>query len=162
MMEDKDLFSQAQLLNFLAKAKQNTYPSDNVEYVVEPELEGSKQFEFAEGDFYYRDIYYGNNFFVGQEVVYFKQVPIWSMTYSGGMTVEAHEKAEEAVFMFLKEALKRVSLECPLRGPKQMDYDKFRYKNAYVGNLGRFCGLEQIFFEEQEVYQLNYIGGLIK
>lgn len=161
-MESKELFTQAQLLNFLAKAKQNTYSSGQDECNVEPALEGSKQFEFAEGDFFYRDVHYGNNFFIGQEVVYFQQIPIWSMTYSGGLSVEAHERAEEAVFMFLKEALKRLTPECPLRGPKQMDYDKFKYKNEYVGNLGRFCGLEQISFEDQEVYQLHYIGGLIR
>jgi len=161
-MEKKETFVQDELLNFITKAKQLTYASGDEQYKVQPTLENSKQFEYSEGDFFYRDIYYGTSFFVGQETVFVKNVPVWSMTYSGGLAVETHPKAEQAVFMFLKEALKKVTPECPLRGPKEMSFDTFKYKNEVLGHLGRFCGLEQIFFEDKEVYQLHYIGGLIK
>ena len=53
--------------------------------------------EYQKGDYLYRDIYFsGEENFIGQEVVYQNNSPVWSMVYCG--SVEPKE-----VFDFLKE-----------------------------------------------------------
>jgi len=144
---------------FLVQAKQATYASGKK---AEASLSGGKQFEFISDDFCYRDIYFGEQFFVGQEIVYFKNSPIWSMCYSGGLMASSDIEVQKGVYAFLKEALKNVPREFPVRGPSVIEYEKLKYKNEIMGELGRFCGFEEIYFEENVLYQLHYAGGLIK
>ncbi|WP_376768623.1 DUF5680 domain-containing protein [Paenibacillus foliorum] len=37
--------------------------------------------------YFYRDIYFGSAFFIGQETVEFGSRPIWSTVYSGGAII---------------------------------------------------------------------------
>jgi len=56
------------LNQFLVKAKINTYvlSGEGGEKILS---DGSKEFEFKEGKFEYRDRYFGFNPFIGQEIV---------------------------------------------------------------------------------------------
>jgi hypothetical protein len=55
---------------FLVKAKVNTYATDgeNNEKILP---DGTKKLEFKEGDFLYRDRYFGLNPFIGEEIVFY-------------------------------------------------------------------------------------------
>jgi len=61
---------------------------------VEPVLPSTKQLEFVQGNFLYRDIYAGMTFFVGRALVYHLKRPVWSMAYSGGTVVGAAAAAQ--------------------------------------------------------------------
>ena len=54
---------------FLRHAKLATYAAQGDDASVAPLLGGSKQLEYRDGDWLYRDIYFGMLRFVGQEVV---------------------------------------------------------------------------------------------
>ena len=70
---------------FIRTAKLTTYAAQGDAASVPPLLSGTKQLEFADGEFLYRDIYTGMQYFVGQEIVYRYAHPIWSMAYHGGL-----------------------------------------------------------------------------
>jgi hypothetical protein len=67
-------------LHFLLAAKRSTYANQGDEATVTPLWPGSKQLEFREGDFSYRDVYIGMAYFAGQEIVMHREQPVWSMT----------------------------------------------------------------------------------
>ena len=58
-------FADETFLDFLLKAKKSTYAVQGDRAMVSPLLPGSKQLEFSEGNFIYRDIYFGFTRFVG-------------------------------------------------------------------------------------------------
>lgn len=65
------MFKIPKLLSFLMVAKNATYANENIEVSASPLLLGSKQLEFSDGEFVYRDIYVDMFRFLGQEIVYF-------------------------------------------------------------------------------------------
>ena len=71
-----------QLSDFLKKAKKNTYASEQATKVP-PLRPGSKDYEFTECNLTYHDTYFGGRWFIGQEVVYENDIPIWGMGYNG-------------------------------------------------------------------------------
>ncbi|MFH1635954.1 MAG: DUF5680 domain-containing protein [Chloroflexota bacterium] len=153
---------QENLLGFLLNAKRYTYASQEDDAAVKPLVRGSRQLEFRQGALFYRDIYFGGEYFVGQETVYFKSDPVWGMSYAGGVIqgIEADEIA--GVFSFLKSALQKVTAEAPFRGPASFQSGAFHYTNRSLGNLERFSGTESINYENRSIYHLHYSGGLLR
>lgn len=146
---------------FLIKAKLVTYASGGggSEASVDPVLPGSHQLEFNDPPFLYRDIYYGEIFFAGQEVVYLEGSPFWSMCYYGGMTEEG--EGIEGLPGFLRAALMRVEPIAPYRGPVSFEAQDLLYSNVYSGGIARFKGREEIRRGEVLVYDLDYSGGFL-
>ena len=64
------------ILDFLVDAKRQTYSSQGDDASVSPLLIGSRQLEYRNGTFFYRDIYFGVAYFVGQETIYKVEQPI--------------------------------------------------------------------------------------
>jgi len=60
-------------VGFLLQAKRATYAGRDDEATVAPFVPGSKQLEHRDGDDLYRDIYLGMAYFVGQEVVSYRE-----------------------------------------------------------------------------------------
>ncbi|MCO7125252.1 DUF5680 domain-containing protein [Sporolactobacillus shoreicorticis] len=149
-------------LDFLLNAKKTTYASQGDEASVIPKLEGSQQLEFQNGDFFYRDIYFGLSYFVGQETVYYQKTPLWSMVYSGGVDNTCDQQATKVIYTFLGKALRQVNLENPYRGPQTFVNGDFIYSDSNEGTLEKFKGMEIISLKDREVYRLNYSGGFIK
>jgi hypothetical protein len=54
---------------FLVQAKLETYAAGSQEASVPAVLAGSHQLEFRRGEFFYRDIYFGGDYFVGRNSV---------------------------------------------------------------------------------------------
>ncbi len=146
---------------FLIKAKKNTYAASESSRRVEPVLKGSVQYEFRQGALFYRDIYFGMAYFVGQETVYFSSKPVWGMSYAGGVSQELPGDEVKAIYDFLSEALRLISSEQPFRGPKNYELQSFKYTNRALGDFKRFSGTEAITHEERSAYQLHYSGGLL-
>jgi len=150
-----------ELVEFLVKAKVNTYAGDGKE--IESQRPGFKELEFKEGNWEYRDSYSGFYFAPGQEVVRFKGNPVWTMAYSGGMNEKYHGNLDFAkqTFRFLKEALKRVEKSRPFRGPEYFKQGDYEYIDKSEGDINNFKGTEKILYKGEEVFRQEYIGGLI-
>ncbi|SFJ64176.1 DUF5680 domain-containing protein [Thermoflavimicrobium dichotomicum] len=155
-------FLPREFLDFLIKAEKATYASQGDNASVTPLLEGSRQLEFQEGPFLYRDVYFGMSYFVGQEVVYYQGQPIWSMCYSGGVDKEFEMDFVKKVYAFLRKALRNVSADHPFRGPKEFVEGDYIYRDSNSGELDEFTGKETITFANKFIYSLNYSGGFIR
>ncbi|MGE5554321.1 MAG: DUF5680 domain-containing protein [Betaproteobacteria bacterium] len=146
------------LAKFLVEANRATYAGDGPR--VTPLLPGSRQLEYAWGDLLYRDIYFGSDRFQGQSVVYFRQVPVWGMVYSGGVFA-LNVPPETGIYPFLKRALRLVPEDEPFRGPRLFAEGHLVYRNVPEGDLAAFRGQEEIEFDGRVVYRLYYAGGSI-
>ena len=150
-------------LDFLTEAKRSTYAAQGDDASVSPMLPGSKQLEYRNGDYLYRDIYFGFAFFTGQEIVEYRDRPVWSMTYSGGvLDSDAPKETVGAIYAFLREALRQVDVESIYRGPRQFESGAYRYVNEFEGSPACFHGRELILLDGRAVYELFYGGGTIR
>jgi Domain of unknown function (DUF5680) len=151
-----------ELIEFVSKAKLATYAALGDEASVSPLLPESKQLEYREGEFLYRDIYVGMFRFVGQEIVYQAGKVVWSMAYGGGLVPTYPKEKVPPVYEFLREALKQVPLELPLRGPQVLEKtDDLLYRCDVEGNFGAFHGVEYIREYGKPIFKLAFAGGLV-
>ena len=155
-------FLRNELSSFIVEAKQSTYASTDDKARVPPILPGSHQLEFRKGSLFYRDIYYGGDFFVGLETVYQHNQPVWAMSYAGGVNDRVDASRRFELYDFLKSALRKVKHTAPYRGPEEFLTGDYQYTNRTLGQLSRFSGVEMISFRKQSIYQLHYSGGILK
>ena len=147
------------LVTFLLKAKFKTYATGGEGN--ERDLEdGTREMSYREGDFVYRDRYFGFNPFIGEEVVWEKGKTIWAMNYYGLITDES--VAASDVYRFLQKAMQNITAERPFRGPDEYHEGDFLYQDSSEGNVGQFSGEETIFFQNKQVYLLVYHGGKVR
>lgn len=66
---------------FITRAKKATYVAGGAK--DQCSRPGSHDLSFREGDWTYRDSYFGSTDFIGQETVWLKDEPDWSMIYYG-------------------------------------------------------------------------------
>lgn len=149
------------LVEFLLKAKNSTYAAQGDEASVPPLLEGYRQLEYGDGEYFYRDVYLGMAYFAGQETVYFRGQPILSMTYGGGTIKELSLDEVKNTYVFLRQALSRAQEERPFRGPHNFSDGVYQYFDVNEGDIERFSGKERILQQGKEIYSLQYCGGLI-
>jgi hypothetical protein len=147
-----------QLAQFIVAAKKATYASQDDNFSLRPLLPGSKYLAFGRPPFFYCDTYFGMNDFAGQEVVYYQNVPVWSMYYRGGV-ISAENMS--SIYAFLRKALMTVPLSAPFRGTTSLCEGELQYVNNYVGEIRNFSGEEYIYQSTDLVYRLTYIGGLL-
>jgi hypothetical protein len=103
------------------------------------------------------------SYFVGQEIVYFKNNPIWSMCYAGGVEESVTEESDiSEIYRFLRVALGKVSKENIFRGPEIVKGGDKEYINESDGTIEFFSGSEYITINNKRVYHLHYNGGIIK
>jgi hypothetical protein len=148
---------QPEFVQFLVKAKQNTYASG-----AQPSSSarlGAHDLAFEEGPFRYGDSYFGGELFIGAEVVWQADVPVWAMNYYGRLLAE---EAPEGLGEFLKEALCLVAPDTPYRGPRTYRRDPFEYRCLVVGKLHAFSGGEEIILGGTKIYELVFHGGLVR
>lgn len=143
---------------FLVKAKKNTYAL-NGESKEKKLSDGSKELIFKENDFKYKDRYFGSKQFIGEEIVYYKNKPVWGMNYKGGINSDIIPYSD--VYNFLKECLRKVNSIKPFRGPGGFKRDNLKYVNKVKGSIDSFIGEESILYKGKTIYKLNYQGGFI-
>lgn len=146
----------SEFVSFLLRAKQKTYATggEGNERNLE---DGTRELSYREGNFFYRDRYFGFNPFIGEEVVWENGKVIWAMNYYGMTTAESAPAGD--VYHFLQRAMQRVNAERPFRGPDEYEEGDFLYRDASEGNVSQFSGKETIFFQKKPVYLLIYHGG---
>lgn len=154
------------LARFLVKAKKNTYASAN-KMNIETERPLHNELEFSEEEFYYRDSYVGFFQAPGMEEVRLGKngETIWTMAYSGGMLPEYQEISNiifaKKTFTFLKKALSLIEESKPYRGPEELIDGDWKYECSVEGNLKRFKGHEKIFYKNKEIFNQDFIGGIV-
>jgi hypothetical protein len=148
-----------ELSKFLVKAKIATYASEGEanERVLE---DGAKELIFEDGEFKYRDRYYGFNPFIGEEIVWKNGKIVWSMNYYGKIVSDVVSAKE--IYEFLKMAMRQVKEDRPFRGPNNFKSGDFEYIDESSGDVNDFFGTEKILFKGQEIYKLIYHGGIVK
>ena len=147
-----------EFLAFLLRAKLKTYATGGEGN--ERDLEdGTREMSYREGDFFYRDRYFGSNPFIGEEVVWRKGKVIWAMNYYGAVIDEAVPAGD--VYRFLQKSMQQVTIERPFRGPNEYSEGDFRYQDESEGYVNQFSGEEKIFFQDRQVYFLKYHGGKV-
>jgi len=146
-------------IKFLVEAKRKTYAS-NDESSEKVLKDGTKELSFKDGNFLYRDRYYGSEFFAGEEVVFKNKKPLWVMNYSGRFLVDDCLKTD--LYAFLKKSLKKVNQKTIFRGPEKFKQGIFSYVNAIKGKADDFHGEEFIYCKGKKVYELRYHGGVLK
>ena len=67
-------------------------------------MPGSRQLEYRDLAWCYRDIYFGLAAFSGQETVSHEEVPVWAMVYAGGVLPDA-ARPPRGVYACLRRSL---------------------------------------------------------
>lgn len=145
------------LSQFLVKAKMNAYAGGER---ASASVDGSHEFSFQEDAFRYRDRYFGFNPFMGGEIVWQDGKAIWGLNYYGKIYRDVVPASE--VYQFLQMALRQIQLDRPFRGPDSHKDQEFEYRDESYGSIDLFAGTERIFYRGEEIYRLDYHGGLIK
>lgn len=150
-------FSLEELAEFLVEAKTHTYAGDGKE--IAPQRPRFKELEFIKGDWNYRDSYVGFFYAPGQEVARFREVPVWAMSYSGGMRPKYHGQKDFAkeTFAFLKKALSKVDKTHPFRGPRYFCDGEWTYETSHAGDITDFSGIEHIY-QRTRKFSGNFIS----
>ena len=146
--------------DFLIEAKKQTYANENGKRIASTRKE-SHDYEYSKNNLTYHDTYFGGINFMGEEVVYENNIPIWGMNYYG-ITLD-NNLSEEAMDKALRPALMQVGNDdtIPVRGPKEYINGKYKYTFHVTGDLDYFEGEESIYVDEKRVYILKCHGGLI-
>lgn len=146
------------LEQFLVKAKVSAYANagEGGEGIL---ADGCKELTYQEGEFKYRDRYFGWNPFVGEEAVWQGEQLVWAMNYYGLVFDEVVPAGQ--VYAFLQQAMNQVAEGRPFRGPCTLRKDDYEYFDESNGNVDRFTGVERILYRGQEIYRLNYHGGRV-
>lgn len=149
-----------QLADFLNEANKSTYANKDAPKVSSSRLK-SEDYHFEKDDLIYHDTYFGSRDFIGEEIVYKNNEPVWGMNYYGYILSESTNEKE--LYGFLRQALmQEYSDIIPVRGPKNYQNGDWEYNNSTEGQLDRFTGIEEIYRAGVLMYKANYHGGFIE
>ena len=144
---------------FIVKAKQATYVGGGNK--TAPCRKNSHDLAFMDGDWAYLDSYFGGTDFLGQEVVWHSDQPIWAMNYHGFILRPDLIDADRAGNV-IKAALSRLYREGRFLGGHIYQTDGFTYTDKTHGTHARFQGVERILATDTIAYELRYHGGLVR
>jgi Domain of unknown function (DUF5680) len=142
------------LTTFIIAAKKATYLASGSP--AASSRRGSHDLTFDAPPYVYRDSYFGGTDFIGQEVVWLDEEPIWAMNYYGYILRPELITPSEAG-RTLKAALSQAHAQGRL-------LDNFQFENYAIASQGivsHFSGIETITVKGIVAYQLDYHGGLI-
>ncbi|NEX01491.1 hypothetical protein SAMN04487829_1084 [Pseudobutyrivibrio sp. NOR37] len=143
-----------ELVEFLIRAKKATYAGKGAE--TTSSREKSHDLIYRDGDYMYYDTYLGTGKFAGEEALWIKDIPYWSMNYIGIVTGDNFSGD------FLKEALLLVPEDKPFRGPEKYTNGDYTYDCKIDGDYKWFNGRETISYKGEEIYECIFHGGLVE
>lgn len=144
---------------FIIKAKAATYVGSGKE---SPSCRpASHDLQFSDGPFLYLDSYFGGADFIGEEVVYLEERPVWAMNYYGRILLPEKITAAETG-QVIKKSLARLYQRNRFLGGFEHAEGQDVYFDTNTGDATSFTGLEWIERNGDRVYELVYHGGLIK
>lgn len=142
------------LIEFRLEANVNTYAA----YMNETESTrlDSHDYTYSNGPYTYHDTYIGGEQFAGEEAIWFEGKAQYAMNYVGRVL------GQQFSGDFLKEALRKADKIMPYRGPEYYQSGEFFYKCNVVGDFKWFQGYEEIYCNNEKVYECFFHGGLLK
>jgi len=147
------------LTSFLNEANKHTYASKDAAKAASLRP-SSQDYHYEKGNLAYHDTYFGARDFIGEEVVYKDEIPVWALNYYG--FVLTSDVSEKDVYAVLRRALMQEYDDIiPVRGPRDYRDGEYAYTNTAEGDLGRFFGTEEIYQKGDAVYRCLYHGGFI-
>ena len=146
------------LASFLVRAKVQGYASGD-ESRIKTLSDAGREVSYTEGEYTYRDRWYGEQRFSGEEIVWRQGKAVWSLNFFGATAADQPIPAEFEKFH--KSALRRVAADSPFRGPALYREGDLVYANDWSGSIQEFSGMERIFWRDKEIYRLVYHGGLL-
>jgi hypothetical protein len=144
---------------FVVRAKSATYVGSGSP--GEPSRPGSHDLVFEADDWLYRDSYFGGTDFLGQEMVWFRDQPVWAQNYYGYILRPDLIDATQAG-LTIKAALSAMYQEGRFLGGLDWVGPHGHYQDHSSGDVSHFHGREVILVSGVEAYALDYCGGLIK
>jgi hypothetical protein len=144
---------------FIVSAKRATYVGNGER--APASRTGSHDLVFGEGVWRYRDSYFGGTDFLGQEVVWRDDEPVWVMSYYGYITRPALIDGARAGAT-IKAALTALYAENRFLGGFEWAGPHGIYRDGSSGDVAHFHGREAITVAGVEAYALDYFGGLVK
>lgn len=147
------------LERFIVAAKRATYVGSGER--AEPSRLGSHDLCFTEGEWSYRDSYFGGTDFLGQETVWRRDDPVWAMNYYGYILRPELIDAPRAGAT-IKAALSAMYAESRFLGGFEWTGPHGTYRDGSSGDVAHFHGREAILVGGIEAYALDYFGGLVK
>ena len=144
---------------FIVRAKAQTYVGGGA--FREPCRRGSHDVGLEEGEWSYLDSYFGGTDFLGQEVVWRAGEPIWAMNYYGRILDDVRIDAATAGSI-IKQALSAMYNEGRFLGGFEWQAGNASYVDRSEGDVRSFRGIERILIDRDDVYRLDYCGGLIR
>ena len=148
-------FSLNDFKEFLLTAHQNTYANSAAKRIKSSRM-GSKDYNFEQGDFAYHDTYFGESDFIGEEVVYFQDIPVWGMNYYGF----SDKPIDKILRPFLMQEPWK---ELPVRGPEHSVIKEHEYViEKKEGSLERFVAEERMELDGKVTYRCFLHGGLLQ
>jgi hypothetical protein len=147
-----------ELALFIIQAKSVTYIGDGK---PAPSCRtGSHDLKFSDGDWVYHDSYFGGRDFIGEEVVYFEDKPVWAMNYYGRiLRTDLISPAQTG--QVLKASLSMMYSEGRFLGGFEYRHEGFMYHDSSEGDITSFLGREYISRRGETAYELVYHGGVI-
>ncbi len=147
-----------QLAKFLIKAKMSTYAAwDLAKNIIENDKSTSLIFE--EWEWKYHDNYFGGEPFGGREIVFFKNSPVFIMTYY--WQVIESIKDFKPIYNFLQKALSQIPEDKPFRGPENFNENNLCYINKVEWQINNFFWEEIISSNGKEIYKTRYMWWLV-
>lgn len=149
------------LAQFLNAANKATYANKDAPKVAPSRLK-SEDYHFEQDGLIYHDTYFGGRDFIGGEIVYGNEKPVWGANYFGFVLDE--NISEKEVYDFLRLALMQEYGDdvIPVRGPSYFSTDDKEYRFVVDGDLTNFSGTEEILVGGKVVYRCFVHGGFIR
>ncbi len=147
-----------EILPFLLRVRTKTYAGKGGD--VKPAFNGSKQLEYKEDKWFYRDVFYvGNGIFTGLEIVHYQKKPVWTMSYYGNFKGMTEEEIDSVLRKALLEKWETARTWESVKW-QEKDY-KYVCEPAFEGSIEEMAGTEKIMKDGEQVYFFYYAGGII-
>lgn len=142
------------LIAFRLEANVNTYAASMNE--TESTRLDSHDFTYSNGSYTYHDTYVGGEQFAGEEAIWYEGKSVYAMNYIGRIL------GQQFNGNFLKEALRKADKDMPYRGPEYYQSGGYLYKCNIVGDFTWFQGYEEIYCNNEKVYECYVHGGVMR
>ena len=142
------------LIEFRLEANINTYAACMNE--TDSTRLNSHDFTYSNGSYTYHDTYVGREQFAGEEAIWYEGRSQYAMNYIGRVLSQNFSGD------FLKEALRKADKKMPFRGPEYYQSGQYIYKCNVVGDFSWFQGYEEIYCDNEKVYECYFHGGIMK
>ena len=142
------------LVEFRLEANRNTYAACMNE--TDSTRLNSHDFTYSNGPYTYHDTYVGGEQFAGEEAIWYEGRSQYAMNYIGRVLSQNFSGD------FLKEALRKADKKMPFRGPEYYQSGQYIYKCSIVGDFTWFQGYEEIYCDNEKVFECYFHGGIMK